>query len=285
MTDTKRQWLVRGLTGGLAGVALLLAFEYVWDAIPWFGHDWRFGNPFQVWADWFRVGDFLPFPAANLLLCFLMGTEAGIATLPFADNGKELVTRSLIHYAVTTATVSVWVVLNFGWHGTLPAFLIPLTLVYLIVWLGRWVGWYAEVAAIREKLGLAPGPSPLHWRESLPYVGFAAFLCLALPLVLRLLDDPNPVLSALYAWLLLPVGGFMSGLSLGRRHGLCPIYPAACVAFILIFIPLARLFTNISDGALIPIALLSTLAGNLAGAACYKLKKGVRFHEKTGPDL
>ena len=30
-----------------------------------------------------------------------------------------------------------------------------------------------EVAVLREKLGLAPGPSPLHWRESLPYVGFA----------------------------------------------------------------------------------------------------------------
>ena len=166
-----------------------------------------------------------------------------------------------------------WVVLNYGWHGTLPTFLVPLTLVYLIVWLGRWVGWYTEVAVLREKLGLAPGPSPLHWRESLPYVGFAAFLCLALPLALRLLDDATPVLSVLYGWLLLPVGGFMSGLSLGRRHGFCPIYPAACVMFILIFIPLARLCSNISDGELIPIALVCALAGNLAGAALLRRKR------------
>ena len=267
MTETKRQWLVRALVGGLAGAALLLAFEYIWDATPWFGHDWRFGNPFQVWADWFRYGDFLPFPAANLSLWFLAGAEAGVATLPFADSGRELVVRSLIHYAATAATVSAWAVLNFGWRGTLPAFLVPLTLVYILVWLGRWVGWYAEVAAIREKLGLAPGPSPLHWKESLPYVGFAFLLCLILPTVLRLLDDPTPVLSALYGLLLLPAGGFMSGLSLGRRHGFCPLYPVSCVLFTLIFTLTAKLYTNMADGALIPIALISVLAGNLAGAA------------------
>ena len=274
MTETKRQWLVRALVGGLAGAALLLAFEYIWDAMPWFGHDWRFGNPFQVWADWFRYGDFLPFPAANLCLWFLAGAEAGVATLPFADSGRELVVRSLIHYAATAATVSAWAVLNFGWRGTLPAFLVPLTLVYILVWLGRWVGWYAEVAAIREKLGLAPGPSPLHWKESLPYVGFAFLLCLILPTVLRLLDDPTPVLSVLYGLLLLPAGGFMSGLSLGRRHGFCPLYPVSCVLFTLIFILTAKLYTNMADGALIPIALISVLAGNLAGAARRRMKKG-----------
>ena len=267
MEEFKKQWLPRALAGGLAGVALLLAFEYVWDAMPWFGHDWRFGNPFQVWADWFRYAGFLPFPLANVCLCFLMGMEAGAATLPFADSGRELVARSLIHYAATAATVSVWVVLNFGWHGTLPTFLIPLTLLYVLIWLGRWVGWFAEAAAIRAKLGLAPGPSLFHWRESLPYVGFAFLLCLVLPLVLRLLDDPTPLLSVLYAWLLLPVGGFISGLSLGRRHGFCPIYPAACVLFILLFIPLARLCSNMADGALIPLALIAALAGNAAGAA------------------
>ena len=65
----------------------------------------------------------------------------------------------------------------------------------------------------------------------------------------------------------------MSGLSLGRRHGFCPIYPAACVVFILIFIPLARLFSNISDVELIPIALVCVLAGNLAGAARRRVKR------------
>lgn len=271
MENVKRQWLCRILIGGLAGVAAHLLLGYLLGCFSLIGPASFSGFVFP----------YCNFPREieplGVLLSFalfaLFGAEVGVATLPFADSGKELVARSLIHYAATTATVSVWVVLNYGWHGTLPTFLVPLTLVYLIVWLGRWVGWYTEVAAIREKLGLAPGPSPLHWRESLPYVGFAAFLCLALPLVLRLLDDATPVLSVLYGWLLLPVGGFMSGLSLGRRHGFCPIYPAACVVFILIFIPLARLCSNISDGELIPIALVCALAGNLAGAALLRRKR------------
>ena len=271
MHDIKRQWLCRILIGALAGIAAHLLLGYLLGCFSLFGpaHFSGFVFPYCNFPREIEpLGVLLSFA-----LFALFGAEVGIATLPFADSGKELVARSLIHYAATTATVSVWVVLNYGWHGTLPTFLVPLTLVYLIVWLGRWVGWYTEVAVLREKLGLAPGPSPLHWRESLPYVGFAAFLCLALPLALRLLDDATPVLSVLYGWLLLPVGGFMSGLSLGRRHGFCPIYPAACVMFILIFIPLARLCSNISDGELIPIALVCALAGNLAGAALLRRKR------------
>lgn len=275
MTETKRQWFVRALIGGLTGAALLLALVWVLDAMPWMSHIWQFRNPFSVWGEWLIDGYGWPSsPLPNLILWFLAGAEAGVATLPFADSGRELVVRSLVHYAATAATVSAWVVLNFGWRGTLPTFLIPLTLVYILVWLGRWVGWYAEVAAIREKLGLAPGPSPLHWKESLPYVGFAFLLCLILPTVLRLLDDPTPVLSVLYGLLLLPAGGFMSGLSLGRRHGFCPLYPVSCVLFTLIFILTAKLYTNMADGALIPIALISVLAGNLAGAARRRMKKG-----------
>ncbi len=274
MEELKRQWLPRVLIGGCIGIAAHLLLGYLLGCFNLFGPAYFRGFRFPDcgFSNWNRhlewVGVLISFA-----LFALFGGEVGIATLPFADSGKELVARSLIHYAATTATVSVWVVLNYGWHGTLPTFLVPLTLVYLIVWLGRWVGWYTEVAVLREKLGLAPGPSPLHWRESLPYVGFAAFLCLALPLALRLLDDATPVLSVLYGWLLLPVGGFMSGLSLGRRHGFCPIYPAACVMFILIFIPLARLCSNISDGELIPIALVCALAGNLAGAALLRRKR------------
>ena len=274
MEELKRQWLPRVLIGGCIGIAAHLLLGYLLGCFNLFGPACFRGFQFPDcgFSNWNRhlewVGVLISFA-----LFALFGGEVGIATLPFADSGKELVARSLIHYAATTATVSVWVVLNYGWHGTLPTFLVPLTLVYLIVWLGRWVGWYTEVAVLREKLGLAPGPSPLHWRESLPYVGFAAFLCLALPLALRLLDDATPVLSVLYGWLLLPVGGFMSGLSLGRRHGFCPIYPAACVVFILIFIPLARLCSNISDGELIPIALVCALAGNLAGAALLRRKR------------
>ena len=272
MEEIKKQWLPRALIGGCIGVAAHVLLGCLLGSFSLFGPA-RFSGFVFPYCNFPREIEPL-----GVLLSFalfaLLGAEVGIATLPFADSGRELVVRSLLHYTVTAATVCLWAGLNIcSTPADYLAVLIPLTLVYLIVWLGRWVGWYTEVAALREKLGLAPGPSPLHWRESLPYVGFAAFLCLALPLALRLLDDPTPVLSVLYGFLLLPVGGFMSGLSLGRRHGLCPIYPAACVVFILIFIPLARLFTNISDVELIPIALFSTLAGSLAGAACHRRKR------------
>lgn len=272
MEEIRKQWLPRALIGGCIGVAAHVLLGCLLGSFSLFG-------PAQFSGFVFPYCNFpREIEPLGVLLSFalfaLFGAEVGIATLPFADSGRELVVRSLLHYTVTAATVCLWAGLNIcSTPADYLAVLVPLTLTYLIVWLGRWVGWYTEVAALREKLGLAPGPSPLHWRESLPYVGFAAFLCLALPLALRLLDDPTPVLSMLYGWLLLPVGGFMSGLSLGRRHGLCPIYPAACVVFILIFIPLARLCSNMADGALIPIALLSALAGSLTGAACHRRKR------------
>lgn len=272
MEEIKKQWLPRALIGGCIGVAAHVLLGCLLGSFSLFG-------PAQFSGFVFPYCNFpREIEPLGVLLSFalfaLLGAEVGIATLPFADSGRELVVRSLLHYTVTAATACLWAGLNIcSTPADYLAVLVPLTLTYLIVWLGRWVGWYTEVAAIREKLGLAPGPSLLHWRESLPYVGFAAFLCLALPLALRLLDDPTPVLSVLYGWLLLPVGGFMSGLSLGRRHGFCPIYPAACVGFILIFIPLARLCSNMADGALIPIALISALAGSLAGAACHRRKR------------
>ena len=93
--------------------------------------------------------------------------------------------------------------------------------------------------------------------------------------MLRLCDGYVPVLSGmLYPYLLLPVGGFCSGLSLGRRRGFCPLYPVACVLGILVFIPLARLFSNMYDWPLVTIALVCSLAGNLAGSALRRVRKG-----------
>ena len=272
MEEFKKQWFPRTLAGAAAGIAAHVLLGYVLGSFSLFGPA-RFtgfvfpycGFPREI--EWLGV-------LLSFTLFALFGAEVGVATLPFADSGRELVVRSLVHYAVTAATVCLWAGLNVCSHPMdYLTFLVPLTLVYVLVWLGRWVGWYTEVADIRAKLGLDPGPSPLHWRESLPYVGFAFLLCLALPLALRVLDDPTPVLSVMYAWLLLPVGGFMSGLSLGRRHGFCPLYPVSCVLFTLIFILTAKLYTNMADGALIPIALISVLAGNLAGAARHNARE------------
>ena len=269
MSDIKRQWLPRMLIGGCAGMVFYLLLGCAIGGIGYFNLSGFRYVACRFYGEREPLGILL-----SLVLFALFGAEVGVATMPFAGSGRELVTRSLLHFALTAITVSVWAVLNFGMVN-LPFFLVPLTLVYILVWLGRWVGWFFEVSAIREKLGLAPGPSLFHWRESLPYVGFACLLCLALPTALRLMDAADvPVLSVLYAWLLLPVGGFMSGLSLGRRHGFCPLYPAACALFTLVFILTAKLYTNMADGALAPIGVTAVLAGNLAGAARRRMKRG-----------
>ena len=273
LIDDKKQAMIRALIGGLTGAALLLALVWVLDAMPWMSHIWHFRNPFAVWAEWLMDDYGWPSPSLpNLCLAILAGAEVGVATLPFADSGRELVARSLVHFLVMSATVGLWAAVNFG-VGELPFFLIPLALVYVLVWLGRWVGWYAEVAAIREKLGLAPGPSLFHWKESLPYVGFAFLLCDVLPLALRVCDATDvPVLvGLLLPYLLLPVGSFMSGLSLGRRHGFCPLYPLACGVF---FLPTVFLLMNYTALPHCLMAAVPALAGNLAGAARRRIKKG-----------
>lgn len=272
LIDDKRQALYRALIGAAVGVALHVLLGYLLGCFNLFGpahfDGFRFpdcGFPYEIeWA-----GALLSFA-----LWALFGAEVGVATLPFADSGRALVARSLIHYVVTSATVGLWVALNFPNEPffALPYFLIPLALIYAIIWLGRWVGWFAEVAAIREKLGLAPGPSLFHWKETLPYLGFALLLCDALPLALRAFDAPDvPVLvGILLPYLLLPVGGFMSGLSLGRRHGLCPLYPIACGLF---FLPTVFLLMNYTALPHCLMAAVPALVGNLAGAARHRMKR------------
>ena len=263
-TDNKGQAAVRAAAGGALGVAGYLLLSFLTQPGALWGGSLKLDFTFCYNAN---VPEALG-AALGVLLWFCFGAEIALASLPFADDGPALVKRSLLHFLSMAATMTAWAWLNFQlWE--VVWFLVPLALIYGLIWLGRWVGWYVEVAAIREKLGLPPGPSPLKWRETLPYLPFAALLCLILPLVLRLCDDGTvPVLSGLlYPYLLLPIGGFFSGLSLGRRQGLCPLYPLACVLCLLAFIPLARLCSNMFDWPMIPIALAFTLPGNLAGAA------------------
>lgn len=42
----------------------------------------------------------------------------------------------------------------------------------------------------------------------------------------------------------------------------------------LLFLPLARLISNMADGVLVPIALCAALLGNLAGAALRRYRRG-----------
>ena len=277
--DDKRRALVRLLAGGFIGVAVLIPLGGLFNDIVSGGLiSMGFHTPFRLVSadlEW-RVGSAPLALVIQLALYFLLGAAAGVSTLPFADDGPTLVLRSLAHFALTAGLLTLTCTL-LGWAWSWQAmavYLVLLAAVYLLIWLGRWVGWYAEVSAIREKLGLDPGPSPLKWRETLPYLPFALLLCLALPMALRLLDAADvPVLSGLlYPYLLLPVGGFFSGLSLGKRQGLCLLYPVLCALCALVFIPLARLVSNMADWPLLPIAAGFSLAGILAGAALRRIR-------------
>ena len=264
--DDKKQALYRIAVGAVAGVAVHVLLGYVLGTLGFFGD--RLAAVFICPTCSFPP----PFEGCGVLLSILLfallGAEIGIATLPFADSGPTLIFRTLAHFALMAATVALWGGLNFGGAGA--AFcLILLASIYVLVWLGRWVGWYVEVAAIRAKLGLAPGPSLLHWRESLPYLVFALGLCLGLPALLRLVDPQDvPVLSGVYfPFLLLPIGTFCSGVSLGHRHGFSPLYPAACA-----LLSVAAVFLLFNGSALFHggISLVCALMGNGVGTLLKK---------------
>lgn len=265
--DDKKRALSRILIGGGLGVLGCLLLGWLSQPGALFGAS-------LTWDFTFCYNSNVPEAlgaALGILLWFLFGAEAGVATLPFADEGGAVVLRSLAHFGVMAATMWGWVMLNFTYEplpGLVLTFLLPFTLVYILVWLGRWVGWYAEVGEIRSRLGLAPGPSFLKWRETLPHMAYAMVLCLAVPLALRAADAVDgPLLSIFYAGVLLPVGAFITGSSLGKRRGFCPLYPLMCGVGILMFIPMARLFSNMDDRAMVPTAFVSALLGNLLGVA------------------
>ncbi|HJG87244.1 DUF3021 domain-containing protein [Pseudoflavonifractor capillosus] len=279
MTDRQKQWLIRILLGGLIGIAALIPLGGVFNGLVSGGLIAMGPNPIFRLVSYdleYLTGSAPLAFAIQLGLYFLMGAVVGLSTLPFADDGPTLVLRSLAHFAATAGTLTVLVVLcgwNWGEFWPVALYLGLLAAVYLLIWLGRWVGWYVEVAAIRQRLGLSPGPSPLKWRETLPYLPFAALMCLVLPMVLRLCESPIPIFSAIYAMLILPAGGFFSGLFLGRRQGFCPLYPVVCALLTLCFVLLARLVSNVADGAMIPIVLCSVLLGNTVGALFRTVKE------------
>ena len=200
-------------------------------------------------------------------MCLLwvgLGMAAGVATLPFADDGKSLLLRSAAHFAVTSV-LFVLLCAQLGAGGLqLLAWEAVLFLLYAVIWLGRWIGWYVEVMQLRTLLGLDAGPSPLKWRETLPYVPFVLLLCDVLPLLLRVFDAPDvPVLSGLVLpYLLLPVAGFSSGLSLGKRQGVCPLYPVVCF---LCYLPMVFLLFNYTALFHCFMVAVPALAGNVLG--------------------
>ena len=272
MNETKKAWIIRIVVGGLIGMAVLVLIGYIVGSINFWGESSFRGFHFVDGTMERLLGSETLAIVVQFILFFVFGALVGIATIPFAEDGRDLVVRSAPHFLAMEAVCCVGVLLNFaGTESPLP-WMLALALVYVLVWLGRWAAWWSELDAIREKLGLAPVASPLRWRESLPSLGFALLLCLIVPLALHFFDAPDvPLLTAvLWPWLLVPVGGFMGGLSLGKRHGFCPLYPTSCVLLALTATLLLRNSSPWINGG---IALAAALAGNLAGAARYKMKR------------
>lgn len=208
---------------------------------------------------------------AACLLRTALGATLGAATLPFADDGPTLIRRSLLHLGATALEVALvlWLCVDLrdGWAWAL--WMGMLVLFYAVIWLGRWIGWYVEVMQLRTLLGLAPGPSPLKWRETLPYLPLVLLLCDVLPPVLNWIDHAAvadvPVLSGLLLpYLMLPVAGFCSGLSLGKRQGVCPLYPVACFVCYLPMVYLVYNYTALFHCFMIAVP---ALAGNMLGWA------------------
>ena len=223
MTDLKKEWLPRVFIGALAGVAAYLFLSWLAQPGSLFSGPTDFAFTFCFNSDVPEaVGLIL-----GLLLWAALGAEAGVATLPFADSGKELVLHSVLHFAVTAATATAWVVLNFGW-GDVPVSLFLLAAVYLLIWLTRWVGWFSEVEAIREKLGLTPAPSPLKWREVLPYLLLlGAVNALAMPL-LHIFEGHYPVLTGfLLPFIIYPILAGAVGFHTGKHCGFTVLVPIA----------------------------------------------------------
>lgn len=157
---TKRQWAARVLAGGFVGLAVLIPLGgLVNDLVSGGLVAMGFHTPFRLVSSelaWLTGAD-TPALIIQLALYFALGAGGGAATLPFAEDGMLLVRHSLLHFAYTAAVFSILVWLC-GWNwGSWSVWLAELALLagaYLVIWLARWLFWYAELRRIRSALGL-----------------------------------------------------------------------------------------------------------------------------------
>ena len=220
----------------------------------------------------------LPALGLEIALSFAFGASLGAATAPFADDRRTLLRDSLGHLLLSELLFFLLCALcRFGTGlGESTTFLLGLfVLIYALVWLARWMGWYSDVLAIRDALGLTV-PSPLRWRQTLVYAPLLLFLCAVLPVLCRFIDRAAgadvPVFSALVLpFLLLPAGGFCAGLSLGRRAGFCPLFAPAALA---LYLPAVYLVFNPSALFQAFILFFAALLGTLLGAALRRPGRG-----------
>ena len=214
-----------------------------------------------------------PLPAVLVLelsLAFSFGASVGLAVPPMEGTGAAVAARTAAHLAVSSALWAgvCWMCgLPFqNWPGLLLLLGIY-WLVYLAVWLLRYLRWRAELNAIRRELGLAAPKSggPFQVRSLAAHLLLAACWELILPPVLRLLDPADvPALTGLfYPYLLLPFFCLAAGWSAGRRFGVSLVLPAVCGVLTL---PCVFLLYNHTALFQAGVAFVFALAGDLLGA-------------------
>lgn len=275
-TPLNRQRLAWGVGMGLgAMVVMLLVMAWLnsLSVVP--------GDPLLVRP---AVLAALGWPAPVLLslelaLAFGFGVSVGLAVPPMEGAGTAVAVRTAIHLAVSSALFAgiCWVcgLPPENWQG-LILLLGLYWLMYLTVWLLRYLHWRSELAAIRRELGLSPpalAGGPFQVRTLGPYLLVSGVMELAVPPFLRLLEGASdiPVLTGLsYPYLLLPFVCLAVGWAAGRRLGLTLVLPAACAA---LTVPHVFLLHNATALFQAGVAAVFTLAGNLVGTAWRGMKK------------
>lgn len=282
-TPLNQQRLTWGIGMGLgAMVAMLLVVGWLnsLSVLP--------GEPLLVRP---AVLEALGWPAAallalELLLAFGFGVSIGLAVPPMEGTGTAVAVRTVVHLLVSSALFAgiCWVcgLPPENWQGL--ALLLGLYyLMYLTVWLLRYLHWRRELEDIRRELGLsapAPAGGPLQVRPVMPYLLLTAAMELMVPPLLRLLERGSdiPVLTGLfYPYLLLPFLCLAVGWAAGRRLGLALVLPAACAAMT---VPHVFLLYNESALFQTGVAAVFALVGNLAGAIRRRLREGARCEEQ-----
>lgn len=222
--------------------------------------------------------------ALELALGFGFGASVGLAVPPMEGPGRAVAGRTAVHLLASSALFAgiCWVcgLPLRNWQG-LTLLLGLYWLMYLTVWLLRWLRWRTELEGIRRELGLAapaPAGGPLQVRPLAPYLLLAGALELAVPPLFRLVEGGSdiPVLTGLfYPYLLLPFACLAVGWAAGRRRGLGLALPVICAV---LTVPHVFLLYNESALFQAGVAAGFALAGNLAGALRRRVKGG-RAHE------
>ena len=215
--------------------------------------------------------------ALELALAFGFGASVGLAVPPMEGPGTAVAARTAAHLLCSSALFAgvCWIcgLPPANWQGLLLLLGIY-WLMYLVVWLLRYLRWRAELDASRRALGRArPGAGGV-WQARLlkPYLLLAGALELLLPLLLRLLDPPDvPGLTQLfYPYLLLPFLCLVVGWSAGRRFGVALLLPVACGVLTLPCVFLIYNYTALFQAG---VGFMSALAGNLLGALVRRVRR------------